>query len=117
MLNEVKVDKTKLLSTLEANKAKHVAEYSDAVDVYRKDAEKALRKRASEVRDGETLSLSIDLPQPQTFGAEYDRAIAMVEWSEDEFITLDDSDFRAFVLDEWQWGRQFQASTQAYNRR
>ena len=118
MLAEVRVDRAKLLETLKENKAKHVAEYDSAVEKYREAAEKALRKRAIEIRDGKTLRKEVeDLPEPRSFAGEYDRAIAMVDWSEDEQLSLDEQDFRAFVLDEWNWRGQFAAATSTYNNR
>ena len=118
MLDSVKVEKGKLLTTLQENRGKHVAEYDSAVEAYRKAAEKALRKRAIEIRDGETLCKEVDdLPEPRSFAADYDRAIAMVEWSTEETIELDEQDFRAFVLDEWNWRGQFAGTTSLYNAR
>lgn len=118
MLQEVKVDREKLLGTLRENKAKHVAEYESAVEAYRDKAEKALRKRAIEIRDGKTLRKEVDdLPEPRSFVADYDRAIAMVEWSEEGQIVLEEQDFRAFVLDEWNWRGQFAGTTALYNAR
>lgn len=117
MLAEVKVDRAKLLETLKNNRGAHVDEYEEAVQQYRVEAEKALRKRAIEIRDEKTLRTSIDLPEPVSFSEEYDRAIAMVEWSEEEQITLDEQDFRSFVLDEWTWRGRFAAMTSTYNNR
>jgi len=118
MLDTVKVDREKLLGTLQENKAKHVAEYDEAVEEYRKQAEKALRKRAIEIRDGETLKKEIDdLPAPTSFAKDYDRAIAMVEWSTEEQLELDEQAFRAWVLDEWNWRGQFAGTTSIYNGR
>lgn len=117
MLDSVKVDRGKLLSTLQENRAKHVEEYETAVAQYRVEAEKALRKRALAIRDGETLKTGIDLPEPRSFEADYDRAIAMVDWSTEETIELDEQNFRAFVLDEWHWRGQFVGTTTIYNNR
>ena len=118
MLDTVKVDRGKLLETLKENKARHVAEYDEAVVEYRKAAEKALRKRAIEIRDGETLKKEVDgLPAPLSFADDYDRAIAMTEWSESETLDLDEHTFRSWVLDEWNWRVQFAGTTSLYNAR
>lgn len=116
MLDTVKVDRGKLLTALQENKAKHVAEYDEAVTEYRAQAEKALRKRAIEIRDGATLKKEVeDLPAPLSFAKDYDRAIQMVSWSTDETIELDEQAFRAWVLDEWNWRGQFAGTTSIYN--
>ena len=118
MLDSVRVDRGKLLDTLKENKAKHAAEYRDAVEKYREAAEKALRKRAIEIRDGKTLRKEVDdLPEPKSFEDDYDRAISMVEWSAEDQLDLDERNFRAWVLDEWEWGRHFAAATSIYNAR
>jgi hypothetical protein len=118
MLDTVKVEKDRLLSTLEENKAKHVSEYDEAVTEYRAQAEKALRKRASEIRDGGTLRKEIDdLPAPLSFAKDYDRAIQMVSWSTETELELDEQAFRAWVLDEWNWRGQFAGTTSLYNAR
>lgn len=116
MLANVKVDPNKLLDTLRENRAKHQTEYDTAVAAYREKAEKALRKRALDVRDGKTLSVQItNLPEPKSFADDYDRAIEMILWSKDDEIVLTERDFRAFVLDEWEWNHAFLAATSIYN--
>lgn len=114
MMQSVSVDKDRLLSTLRANREKHVSEYNEAVKIYREEACRALRRRANEIKAEETLSHRIDLVEPQTFAEDYDRAIAMAEWSVEETIDLDESEFRSYVLDEWAWRRAFAANTSSY---
>lgn len=116
MLDKVPVDKGRLLEALEYNKGKHVAEYDEAIVEYRAQAEKALRKRASEIRDGATLKKEVDdLPAPLSFAKDYDRAIQMVTWHTEGTIELDEQAFRAWVLDEWNWRGQFAGTTSLYN--
>lgn len=118
MLENVKVDKDRLLATLEENREAHIEEYNTAVAVFREEAVKALRALAKEVakEDGE-LKTNVEMPIPVSYEKEYDNAIAMVEWSQDDEITLEAHDFKAFVLDEWGWRGHFAAATSHYNAR
>lgn len=116
MLEQVKVEKAKLLETLQANRDKHVEAYNSAVANYRAEAVQALLRRVDELQGFKTLKLHFNLPEPRSFEEDYDRAIAMVEWSTEDEIILSEYDFRAFVLDQWNWREQFTTSTMHYNR-
>jgi uncharacterized protein YbgA (DUF1722 family) len=116
MMKTVKVDKDKLLTTLKANREKHVAEYDEALENYKAAAVEVLAKRLKEARKGNIL-LHFDLPDPRKFEEDYDQAIEMVEWSLDDEIELMEQDFKAFVLNKWAWEQLFAGTTSIYNNR
>ena len=55
------------------------------------------------------------LPKPRTYAKEYETAIAMLEWTVDDVIELDSSQFQNFVLDDWSWKKQFSDSNTLYS--
>lgn len=114
MFSSVTVDRERLLATLKENLKTHVVEYDEAVIAYREEASKALRRRANEIKGGDSLDPNIDLPRPQSYAADYERAISMVEWSVESEVVLDEHEFRCYVLDEWAWKSSFASNTRSY---
>ncbi len=113
----VNVEKVRLLETLRNNLQKHRAEYAEATLKYPQVVVEELRKRAGRIEAGDKVDLRFDLPEPRSFETEYEDAIQMLEWSQDDIVELDQSQFKQYVQDEWHWQRAFAASTQMYNAR
>ena len=55
------------------------------------------------------------LQEPQDQTADYDRAIRMMEMSEDEIIEISELDFECYVLDNWAWKKNFLISNMGYS--
>ena len=98
--NLVKVDRLELLSALQKNRTKHVEEYEIAIVEFKKDVVAEFRSLADKVeKDGKIrLSLQVNTLPPQSHSEEYDNAIAKYEFSVDEHILLNDTQFNSFVL-------------------
>lgn len=120
MLGTVTVEKGALLQKLQENKRKHIAEYEEAFQVFRDQLIAECEMRARQIRavakfeDLPPAPTFFQLTVPKSYESEYNRAIAMVEWSTDDEIELSSSDFSAFVLDEWDWKNGFAQSVAAY---
>ena len=118
-MKTVKVKKAKLLDTLRQNRDKHVEDFKDACTGYREAVEKNVKELLKTVKkaDSDTvldLELYINLSKPVSHKKDYDIAISMLEWSVDEFVNLDQREFRQYVNDEWDWKETFAASTSFY---
>lgn len=113
----VSVNKDRLLHTLRSNLEKHVKEYKEASEKYPKIVMQELRKRATLIEGGSKVDLRFDLPEPRSFETEYEDAIQMLQWSQDDVVVLDQQQFKQYVQDEWHWQKAFAASTQMYNVR
>lgn len=47
---------------------------------------------------------------------DYDMAIGMLRMSVDEYITLEEEDYKCYVLDQWRWKQQFSTSNRGYSK-
>jgi uncharacterized protein YbjQ (UPF0145 family) len=114
-VDSVKVSKDELLAKLRENREKHEAEYEDAVLKHRGEAIAELQLRLQKIEAGGKIDLSFNLPTPKEFLESFDEAISMLEWEQSDEIELDQRDFQRYVLNKWEWGQLFAASTSLYN--
>lgn len=111
----VKVSKASLLKALEDNLAEHQKIVQEAKAGYRDKAKGLLQERLDKVVSGQPFDLSFNLGAPQDHSTEYKNAIEMLRWSLDQEVTLEPSDFKALVLNQWSWQRQFLAGNSLYS--
>lgn len=137
---EVTVNRAKLLETLKANREKHIKEYTEAVAGYKEQATARLiylkgkivesvnenfvliQKKIDTFDPEEPLPdritltsvTSFDLQVPRSYERSYDIAIQMAEWEVSETITLKQSQFQCFVLDDWDWQADFKKLSATY---
>lgn len=140
---KINVDKQKLLTTLIENRAKHVAEYNEALANYRaqfvakveqavKDARATLTKEAKKLTDKVTSMtdkeileqrscvvllphVMIEMPVPVSYEKQYNTIISMFEIEELNTVELSGAEFTCFILDEWDWSVSFKHVTSMYN--
>jgi len=115
-MENVTVKKDALLETLRVNRAEHIELYDKAMVEYRKRAVEELDRRLKEARDGGAISLVISLPVPERHLDDYDRAIAMVEWSIADEIELSEYDFASYVLNQWSWLKSWTQNSLGYTQ-
>lgn len=113
-MQNITVSKGKLLETLQTQRDEHRALFLQAQEVFREKVIQVLDERLASARAGRKIELYIALPEPRDYTEEFDRAIAMVQWEEGNQITLSESDFKRYVLNQWEWAQAFAASTQGY---
>ena len=116
-MENIKVDKAKLIATLSENRAKHRKIFDEACDGYQKAVIKELEAQLNSAKAGIRRSIYISIPAPVDQTKEYDRAIAMLKMSVDDHTLLSERDFQCYVLDDWDWKQKFLASNSAYSRR
>jgi len=114
-MNSIKVDKTELLTVLRENREKHKTIFAEAQEGYRTAAIKELDAMLADAEAGKQIRRSLTLIEPQDQTRDYDRAIRMLEMSQDDVIELEEHDFAQYVLDDWSWKRQFLFSNAAYS--
>lgn len=113
-MENIKVDKGKLLETLHRNRDEHRSLFLKAQVKYREAVIAELDKRLQQARDGGVIHLIFNLPEPVDYTSEYDTAIRMLEWDVSNIVELDESSFERFVLNKWHWARSFAAGTMSY---
>lgn len=133
-MRSVKVDRDDLLKRLRENLDRHMADYREAVDDYRKAAVAALAAKRAEFEaafeklvarfgSGESPSLglgvstSFDLSPPESHEKDYRQIIEMVAMSVDPVIELESDEFQCYVMDDWAWKAKFVATNSLYKSR
>jgi hypothetical protein len=115
-MKEVRIKKQTLLDILKKNRQEHRDIFLAAQKEYRKQAIKVLDEQLSLAREGKPFVLATvtALIAPEDHTKDYDRAVEMLELSEDEVITLSTADFSNLVQDQWSWSRQWAFSNSHY---
>lgn len=116
-MDVVTVSKEALLDTLRTNREKHVGTFQQVLEDYRLQAVRLLEEHIARIENGAVEKVYVSLPPPQNYEAEYDRAIAMVEWEQRETIELDAHTFNQWVMDEWAWKNAFNETVATYSLR
>lgn len=112
--SEVTVLKQELLDALRKNRSGHRAEFLKAQEGYRAAVIQELDNMLSDARNGKVIRRVIALEEPQDHTTDYDRVIRMLEMSTAESITVSETQFSQYVMDEWNWMRQFKTTNSRY---
>jgi hypothetical protein len=117
MMDSIKVNKTDLIRTLEQNRKKHVEEYKLAVQNWRKKVRKAVAKELARLEKDKEPRLNFlhKLPKPISFEKEYDSALLLLEWEQDDKVDLTFTQVEQWVDNKWHWAGALRATTQSYN--
>jgi len=116
-MNAIKMNRLELLGLVQANKIKHIAEFTESVEDYKA---LVLQFSAANLKLAKTASLEEfkkikSLPSaPVSYEVSYNRAIRMLELSVDEIIEVEEDVFNQLVLDEWSWKRSFITANSTY---
>lgn len=110
-----RIEKTQLLEVLASNRAKHRAIFEEAVEGYRKKAVEMLNANLDAIKANKNHRVGVYLQVPEDHTRDYDRIIKMVNMSTDDEIVLQETDFKSYVMDDWQWTQQFLASNSVYS--
>lgn len=103
-MKAVNVRRTLLLEKVTANRAAHRDLFLKAQEGFRARAIEELDKMLQEARDRSgPVRLFVGLTEPQDHTSDYDRVVAMLEMSVEEFIDIDAASFACYVMDEWGW--------------
>ena len=113
-MDDIKVDKAKLIKKLKKNRAKHRALFETAQVVYREQMIKELDRALDEAKNGGQIIRMFSLPIPEDHTDDFDTVIEMMEWSEGKKVILSHREFQTYVRNEWGWQQSFAANTVAY---
>ena len=114
-MNDVKVKKAEALEILRKNREEHRKIFLEALDGYKKQAIELLEKHIQAIKAGRVARVRVSIPEPEDYTRKYDRAIRMLEMSVDDIIELDEETFAQFVMDDWDWKRQFLSTNARYS--
>ena len=117
VMRDVKMNKDELLAIVRENKEKHIREYNEAVEDYKKAAVKLAQENLELANTGDLDKISRikSLPsKPSSYEDSYTRAIRMLELSVEAIIEIEEQIFNQLVLDEWQWKHNFAVASALY---
>jgi hypothetical protein len=113
----VNVNRLKALEVLKTNRTKHIKAYNKALQDYRKAHIVDLQAALALAQDLKTplnkLVIKFDAA-PVSYESSYTEVIEMLEVSVDRTINLDNSAFRAYFKDEWNWKKSFEVANTMY---
>lgn len=112
--SKITVKKSELLKTLKTNLETHKKDYKEAVEGFKKTAQEKLEEHLNILKTEGKVILTIGLVVPEEYSKEYERIIRMLEMSTAEEITISETQFSQYVMDEWNWKRNFSVSSQMY---
>lgn len=129
-MQQVTVNRISLIEKVKANRAAHAVAFKTAMAGFQGAVRAALKKWDNalnhpmqgrldpELLDSkqhcEAVSEIGRLREPQGHLEEYDRALAMLDMSVDETITLQVHEFQQLVMDEWCWKQDFMKTSATY---
>lgn len=130
-----KVNRVKLLQTLQKNRAKHKEDYEESLSAFKQVAknqvEESCAKAIKEIEEQKLLfneridllkkdeipkespyvnianRLTVELSIPHSYLDEYDTAIEMLNWDVEENVLLTSKEFKCFIQDDWDWKDEF----------
>jgi hypothetical protein len=114
-LTTVLLDKADLLEKVNINYAKHRTRFEDAMVGYKLKAIELLEEHVQRIKDNAPEKVFVQLPMPEDHSRDYERVIEMLEWSQDETLELDESEFSTYVLDQWGWQEGFAQTYAMYS--
>lgn len=114
---KTKIEKKKLVDVLTKNRETHRDIFLDAQKGYRIRLIAEFEKRLELAKNNKPVDTYLHLTPPVDQTKDYDRAIKMCEMSTDEVVELGEEDFTQFVMDQWDWTRQWKNSNSAYSNK
>ncbi len=116
--------KTVLAEKVAANMRVHANTYAEAMRGFRSEVIGTLREKLCEVEeyeddwDGDVshgrTGLYLSIQGPEFHGDDYERVLAMLTMTNQDFIALTEEQFAKYVMDEWDWTESFRVSTSTY---
>ena len=113
-MQNIKVDKTKLIDILKNNLKTHTDEYNEALDGYHAEVTKCLTEALNKAIDGVEYVTHIRLDKPLTNTESYETVIGMLELDTSEIIELNEHEYRQYVQDNWDWSRNAKLVNSTY---
>jgi len=110
------ITKEFFLEKLKANRKQHTEIFEEAFENYTKLALELLNIALEHAQDGNVDLLALNqLQKPVNHLKDYDRAISMVENSQDGEFDLEENEYDQYIMDNWGWRRSFLVSNSTYS--
>ena len=110
----VRVLKSALVERLTANREQHDREFQEAMGGYKSRLVLVLTRMLEAAKKKEAVSHQIQLTVPKDHFAEYDRALEIMKWEQEDVLDLPMESFDRYVLDRWSWKKKFATVHSSY---
>jgi len=114
-MDTIKVKKQDLIKALKKNRKKHRKIFDRAQIAFRQKWIELLDERLRDAKNGTVIKAYVSIPEPEDHTSDFDTAIEMLEWEQDDVVELDRRDFKRFVQNQWDWDQSFRANTVSYS--
>lgn len=110
------IQKEVLISILKTNLEDHKKIYEEAKVGFLEKAAEQLAKTTKNFQNNDgTKSVYINMAAPTNNIKEYERAIRMLELTQDTVIELEEFEFNQLVMDDWGWKKKFLVDNASYS--
>lgn len=134
-MNTVNIKKEQVVDVLIKNRAIHESEYQEAVegfyeqvvvklkeevdnfDDFLDETEKAIANKTFTTDTQKHHYFNLQLDFPRNYLEYYDTAIEKLEYSCDDVISLNNSEFRNFIQNKWDWTESFNTMVTGYSNK
>lgn len=113
-MNKVTVSKAELRAAVEGNLRRHLELFEEAIEGYRRQQLDQLERDIATLRAGKALR-GYYLPIPEDHTRDYERILKMLTMHVPEAIEVSQDDFAKYVMDDWEWRRQFLGTSANYS--
>lgn len=113
-MRDITVTVADLSLKVRANREAHREKFLKAQEAFRSRLIEELDRRLADARNGLTVNLYIDLPEPKDHTADYDRVLEMLDMHIEDTVVLSEKDVQQYVLDDWGWKREFETTNMVY---
>jgi hypothetical protein len=114
-MDNVTINKIKLLDQLQKNRKEHSEIYDLAIAGWKEEVKKGLKHALKQAKNDIEYITFLDIDKPQHHLKEYDEIIDRVSWHEDNMISLTIREFNNFVRDNWDWSFDFLNQAHIYS--
>jgi hypothetical protein len=116
-MESVNVDRQQLLTAITENFRNHRQAYEEAFEGYRERMIEILNQQLDMLKKGGVANIQVfAIPVPKDHSKDYERAIKMLQMSEDDVINIDEHSFQCYVMDDWGWKAEFQSTWTEYSK-
>lgn len=115
-MKQVTINKLELVTAIGINMAQHREVFLEALDGYRKAQIDLLERDLARLKSGRSLENAIRyLPAPADHTRDYQRVLKMLAMHVADTIEMSQEDFARYVMDDWQWKRDFLITSANYS--
>jgi hypothetical protein len=112
-MKEITVKKEDLIEAIESNMQKYKELYAAMKTKYFENSRELLYDAISKIEAGSEKRVIIDLHLPTNQEDGYKNVISMLKMDVSDTVTLDQNEYAKYVLNEWNWKKEFVASAAA----